>query len=176
LNGHYIRQASLKKLEKMLLPVTSKIAAPTDREGRDILKKKLARIILLIRERIKTLIEAGEIIKPFFDGITYNEKIINYTSDRKSEAQPVINGAIKSLSNIKNFNAAGIEISLRKLSEELEIGFRKTAEFIRIAVWGDLISPPLFETMEILGRQTTLQRLKSFKSILNHYLNTTYPQ
>ena len=64
------------------------------------------------------------------------------------------------------FNAKKIEQILRLLSEELRLSFRKIAEVIRIAIWGSTISPPLFETIEILGKEETLKRLECYKNIL----------
>jgi glutamyl-tRNA synthetase len=53
------------------------------------------------------------------------------------------------------------------LAEESDISFKKYAETIRVAVWGAKVSPPLFETIEVLGKKTTIERLKRFKKYLN---------
>jgi len=48
----------------------------------------------------------------------------------------------------------------------LGINFRKVAEVVRIALWGAKVSPPLFRTIEILGRVETLNRLKTYSKNL----------
>jgi glutamyl-tRNA synthetase len=52
-----------------------------------------------------------------------------------------------------------IEAALRALPEELGIGFGKVAQPVRVAVTGSSVSPPLFESLELLGRERTLARL-----------------
>jgi len=52
-----------------------------------------------------------------------------------------------------------IEAALRALSEELGIGFGKVAQPIRVAVTGSSVSPPLFESIELMGRELTISRL-----------------
>ncbi|MBM3705748.1 MAG: glutamate--tRNA ligase [Actinobacteria bacterium] len=171
LNGYYIRQAGTEKLEKLLLPaflsITGKAVTPQGRHDKEISREKLERIIFLIRERIKTLNEGKDVIKLFFGQIEYTDEIIAYLKNKKIEALRVIDRTIATLELIKNFDASEIEISLRNLSEELNQEFKKTAEIIRIAIWGNLASPPLFATVEILGKNLTLERLNNFRSLIN---------
>jgi len=56
---------------------------------------------------------------------------------------------------------------LRLISERLNLSFRKVAEVIRIAIWNSTISPPLFETIEILGKELTLKRIKEYIRIIS---------
>jgi glutamyl-tRNA synthetase len=60
---------------------------------------------------------------------------------------------------LQDWNTAAIEEALRVLAEELGEKPRKLFQPIRVAVSGRLISPPLFESLEILGREETLGRL-----------------
>ena len=72
---------------------------------------------------------------------------------------PVVEAARQALEGVEPFEAAKIEIALRRLAEELELSPRKAFEPIRIAVTGSKISPGLFESIELLGREETLKRL-----------------
>ena len=80
----------------------------------------------------------------------------------------VLDNAIPALEELKDFDRQDIESKLRKISEDLEISFRKVAEVIRIAVWASRISPPLFGTMEILGKDVSLNRLKDYREIIKN--------
>jgi glutamyl-tRNA synthetase len=72
---------------------------------------------------------------------------------------PVVEAARQALEGVEPFEAAKIETALRRLAEELELSPRKAFEPIRIAVTGSKISPGLFESIELLGKDETLKRL-----------------
>jgi glutamyl-tRNA synthetase len=59
------------------------------------------------------------------------------------------------------WTAAAIEEVLRALAEERELKPKKAFQPVRAAVTGTLVSPPLFESLEILGREETLTRLRA---------------
>jgi glutamyl-tRNA synthetase len=71
----------------------------------------------------------------------------------------VVEAARQALEGVEPFEAAKIEAALRDLAEELELSPRKAFEPIRIAVTGSKISPGLFESIELLGKDETLKRL-----------------
>ena len=59
------------------------------------------------------------------------------------------------------FRAPEIETALRGLAGRLELSPRKAFEPIRIAVTGSKVSPGLFESLELLGKEETLRRLSA---------------
>jgi glutamyl-tRNA synthetase len=71
----------------------------------------------------------------------------------------VVEAAREALEGVEPFEAAEIEAALRRLAEELELSPRKAFEPIRIAVTGSKISPGLFESIDLLGKDETLKRL-----------------
>jgi glutamyl-tRNA synthetase len=131
------------------------------------LASKLPKIIPIIKERIKTMHQAQEIAGAFFFDIDYPDDLKDYFAARKGETENILEIAILSFEKIEEFNVKNIEACLRGLAEELNINFKKCAEVIRAAVWGSKVSPPLFETIEILGIRTTTDRLNRFKSMLD---------
>jgi glutamyl-tRNA synthetase len=74
---------------------------------------------------------------------------------------PVVTEAHDELERVEPFAAAEIEAALRGLSERLELSPRKAFEPIRIAVTGSKVSPGLFESLELLGKEETLRRLSA---------------
>jgi glutamyl-tRNA synthetase len=79
---------------------------------------------------------------------------------------PVVEAARQALERVEPFEAAEIEAALRRLAEELELSPRKAFEPIRIAVTGSKISPGLFESIELLGKDETLRRLTAAAAAL----------
>jgi glutamyl-tRNA synthetase len=76
-------------------------------------------------------------------------------------AVPVVVAAREVLDGVEPFTAAEIETALRELAARLELSPRKAFEPIRIAVTGSKISPGLFESIELLGKDETLKRLSA---------------
>ncbi|MEN3312522.1 MAG: glutamyl-tRNA synthetase [Actinomycetota bacterium] len=74
---------------------------------------------------------------------------------------PVVTAAHDELERVEPFAAPGIEGALRSLAERLELSPRKAFEPIRIAVTGSKVSPGLFESLELLGKEETLRRLSA---------------
>jgi glutamyl-tRNA synthetase len=75
--------------------------------------------------------------------------------------ESVVEAARDELAQVEPFDAEHIEAALRALAERLELSPRKAFEPIRIAVTGSKVSPGLFESLELLGKNETLRRLSS---------------
>ena len=73
--------------------------------------------------------------------------------------EAVVEAARDALAEVEPFRAEPIEAALRGLAEKLELSPRKAFEPIRIAVTGSKVSPGLFESLELLGKDETLRRL-----------------
>jgi glutamyl-tRNA synthetase len=74
---------------------------------------------------------------------------------------PVVAAARDELALVEPFRAEEIEAALRGLAERLELSPRKAFQPIRVAVTGSKISPALFESLELLGKDESLKRLSS---------------
>src|SRR3989442_10076769 len=74
---------------------------------------------------------------------------------------PVVTAARDELERVDPFAAPEIETALRRLAERLELSPRKAFEPIRIAVTGSKVSPGLFQSIELLGKEETLRRLNA---------------
>jgi glutamyl-tRNA synthetase len=117
----------------------------------------------LIQERIQTLGEAAEMLAFLFaaDG----EFSVDETAAAKQlgdSGQQVLAAAIPALEALSEWTTSAIEAALRvALIEGLELKPRNAFGPLRVAVTGKPISPPLFESMELLGIQTSLARLRA---------------
>jgi glutamyl-tRNA synthetase len=68
--------------------------------------------------------------------------------------------AAKRLETVEPWTAAAVEASLRGLQEERQLKPKTAFQPVRLAVTGRLVSPPLFESMELLGKARSLARLE----------------
>jgi glutamyl-tRNA synthetase len=72
--------------------------------------------------------------------------------------------ADEALSSLEPFEAEAIEASLRAAADGLGLKPRQAFQPVRVAVTGSKVSPGLFESIELLGRETTLSRLRAAAS------------
>ncbi len=172
INGYYIRNLSDGNLAELL---KNKIKDYLESEKTDNLEKsageleqKIIKITPLVKERIKTLKESVDMISPFFVKISYSDKSQTYFKNKDIDAPGILESAFKALSELdKSFHAGDIEKSLRSVSDKFNINFRKIAEVIRIAIWDSIVSPPLFETIGILGKELALKRIEEYLRVIS---------
>jgi glutamyl-tRNA synthetase len=121
----------------------------------------VSRVLALEQERMKTLAEAPQLTAFFFTP-TLNYAASDLLAKRMTRSQSLegLRRAHDLLEARPEWNAAAMEAPLRALVEELGLKPIQLFTAIRVAVTGRTISPPLFETMEVLGRRPTLARLE----------------
>ena len=113
----------------------------------------------LVQTRIVVLGDAWGLLK-FLDDGAYAIEEKAAAKELTAAAQPVLDAALSALRDVADWTTAHIEQALKTaLLEELELKPRKAFGPIRVAVTGSSISPPLFESLELLGRERTLARL-----------------
>lgn len=115
----------------------------------------------LVQTRIVVLGDAWDLLKFLNDG--------EYAIDPKAagkelgpDAGPVLDAALAALQGIADWTTAAIEEALKgALIDGLELKPRKAFGPIRVAATGTTVSPPLFESLELLGRDRSLARLRA---------------
>ncbi|WP_027019543.1 glutamate--tRNA ligase [Corynebacterium sputi] len=123
----------------------------------------------LVQTRIKTLGDAWDLLK--FLVIDESEFSLDEKAARKNlkeDAVPVLDSSIAVVEGIDedSFVTATIEEGLTKaLIEDMELKPRKAFGAVRVAVSGAQVSPPLFESMELLGKERTLSRLRAAREV-----------
>ena len=115
----------------------------------------------LVQTRIVVLSDAWDLLK-FLDDASYALDEKSAAKELKADAVPVLDAALTALEGVAQWSTEGIEAALKAaLLEGLEIKPRKAFGPIRVAVTGATVSPPLFESMELLGRDRSLARLRA---------------
>jgi glutamyl-tRNA synthetase len=158
INGDKIRALSLEEFAQWTLPflTKAKVISGTDSEV-ELVKKALP----LIQERIVKLDEAPALLKFLFvTDFRVDEDAVSKITD--DAAKDILKRSSKELENVDTWNHESIEAVLRtSLIEELGLKPRIAFTALRIATTGSTISPPLFESMELLGKQACLQRISA---------------
>ncbi|AIT88951.1 glutamate--tRNA ligase [Corynebacterium ulcerans] len=129
----------------------------------DYPEEKFAIAADLVQTRIKMLGDAYALLK-FLD--TADEDLVldekSAKKNLKETAVQPLEAGIAALEALDEWTTPGIEAALQKaLIEDLELKPRVAYGALRVGVSGQAISPPLFESMELLGRESTLNRLRA---------------
>ncbi|MDW7992319.1 MAG: hypothetical protein RMK65_09380 [Anaerolineae bacterium] len=131
------------------------------------MRAALRRIVPLIQERIKHLTDVVEMTDFFFCGHRAELPWSNcWPRDWTPKAREVLRRTRQVLADVPDFSEEAIEPPLRALVEELGLSNRQVFGLIRIATTGKAVSPPLFGTLSILGRERVLARLEAAEQSL----------
>jgi glutamyl-tRNA synthetase len=157
INGDKIRLLTIDDLTNRIIPFLKKDSVISG-SAEEIAVVKTA--VPIIQERIATLAEASGLLKFLF--------VKNFEVDaeeapklKEVQAQEVIKKSLEVLEPLSNWNHEAIEGALRAaLLEGLGLKPRIAFGTVRVAVTGSHISPPLFESMELLGKERSIARLK----------------
>jgi glutamyl-tRNA synthetase len=159
-NGLHIRQLETSDLSSRLRPFYLA-------EGVPVNDSLLLKIVPLIQERIVTLDEAPQISGFFFrDSLEINPEQLVGKALSVQESRAILSSAQTVLEGVENFTAASLESRLRSLVEDLQGDARQVFGILRVAVTGQQVSPPLFESMEIIGRRRVLERVIEAQNLL----------
>jgi len=101
------------------------------------------------------------------DKIEYNAKSVKKVL-MKGDGLSMLKIVGERLSKMAELTEAGIENMLRSLADEKQVGLGKVAQPLRVAICGNTVSPPIFDSVEMLGKENTLARidctLRKFKT------------
>jgi glutamyl-tRNA synthetase len=164
MNGVYIRQLSVEELADRLLPFLEQDLPP------DVLpvnRDYLLRIVPLIQQRTKLLSDAANLTSYFFRAEAGYDplSLVQKGMDRES-ALAALAAAGEDLAKAARFEHQAMEESLRAVAARLGLSARQFFGTLRVAATGREATPPLFETMEVLGRAQVLERVESAIELL----------
>jgi glutamyl-tRNA synthetase len=106
----------------------------------------------LVQEKIETLSQFPDYVRFLFEDVAPDPSLLDGR---------VLEAAAETLAELEPFDAGTIERALRELAGRLELKPREAFQPIRVAVTGSKVSPGLFESIELLGRGRSLDRLRA---------------
>jgi glutamyl-tRNA synthetase len=153
LNAEHIRALSIEDLAGRLLPFAAAAGFRADRD-------KMMRIVPLIRERIKLLRDIATVADFFFvdDLAPYNVAELVPQKGDAAQALSVLQHACRVLSEVP-FDHDSLEAAMRKAAGEMGVKPGQMFQPVRVAVCGRKNAPPLFGTLEVLGKEVCLKRI-----------------
>jgi len=154
LNHHYLMQKSLAEYAKLAKPFISHFKA-SDAEMKKILK--------LIQDRAKTLAEISELIEYFFKAPDYDAKLLVFKKSSPDQTQKGLDTALKVLENIsaEDWEETKLQQILDKTIEAESLLPGDIFWPVRVALSGEEGSPSPTELLSTLGKEESLDRIKT---------------
>jgi len=156
MNGVYIRNLSPQEFGDRCIPfVRNALPDEVIDEG------YMQRIAPLVQERARVLSEVPALVDFFFsDKLNYDSALLCGKLS-KGQATEILARTLQALEGISEWRAGDMEAGVRPLAEGLGLKAGPFFGVLRVAITGRTASPPLFETMEVLGRDRCMARLKA---------------
>lgn len=150
-NGQYIRALSDRDLAEKI--ISGNFIDPK------INKEEVTKVIPLVKERLVTLADFAKYSGFFFGDFSPNIKDLVGKNDT-SLVKNIINDSLKLISELNNFSHEELENKFRGYVAKTEQKPGVVFMILRVAVTGSTATPPLFETMEVLGKEVCTSRIK----------------
>jgi glutamyl-tRNA synthetase len=152
MNNHYIQSLDQEELAARCVHFLTE-------EGLSVDPALLRRAIPIVRERMKTLTEAPALLRFLFsDDITPNEKAAELIA---KAPEGYLKDAVVALDALERWDTERIQATLDGLASSVGLSRTKGWQPIRAAVTGSNVSPPLPESLELLGQERTVRRLRA---------------
>lgn len=164
INGEYIRAMSDEELTQRLHEYL--VDHPQ--------KERIAEVVPLIKERIKKLSDFVPLTLPLFEEVEYDKAIFdklqisNISKAWRSTLKYQIEKIIEKLEQLKKpWEQEEFEKTFRALAEELDIKSADLFQLIRVSAFGQPVTPPMLESMKIVGEEKIIQRVKKAAEFLS---------
>lgn len=159
-NGTHIRMMAPGQLAARIKPFFVKAGYTVDDD-------LLLKIVPLIRERLVTLDDAVDFAGFFFKDKVEPVPLELVGKDLTAAQSAALTGKAEGiLAALPEFTHAAAEPPLRQLVEDEGLQVNQLFGILRVAVTGQKVSPPLFESMELIGRETVLERIRQAIQLL----------
>jgi len=159
-NGVHIRALPLAELARRLGPFFASAGLPAD-------QATLLRIVPLIQERLATLDEAVEKVAFLFRAdMSYDPALLIQKGMDAASALAALGRASARLRSLPDLTHTTTEQPMRALADELKLKPGQLFGLLRVALTGQTVSPPLFETIAVMERETVFGRLAQAEKLL----------
>ncbi|MFK5926014.1 MAG: glutamate--tRNA ligase, partial [Desulfuromusa sp.] len=153
LNSHYIKTGDPQRLAELLKPFLGEKGISTE-GGPDLVS-----VVKSLQERSATMIEMAAGAEFYFvNQVEYQEKA--KTKFLKPEQKELFNIILEKLKSCELFSKEQLEAAFAEIMSVTELKFGKIAQPLRVALTGGVPSPGIYEILQVLGKDVTLQRIE----------------
>ncbi len=164
LNGQHIRSSPDERIRAALTRYWEDSPPDFDIEPD---ADRVAEIVPLVRERLKTLKDAAPLVKfVFTEDIPVDPEQVVQRGMNPEGTRLILEAAYDGLVEVDSFQTDSLEALLRPMAADLGVKVGQLLGTLRVATTGQKVSPPIFESLEVLGRERSLESIKKAASLL----------
>lgn len=165
LNGFYIRETDVNVLYQKIMDWKDKYSVELPKEFLE--EENGKKVLSLIQERLKTFIEIPELTKYFYEEpMVEKDLIVSYTKE-ESRTKKILEAFIKLFENIEKWEPKDIHDESFALLKANDYSPKEGFMTVRVAVSGVKATPPIEDTLKMLGRESTINRLKNAINVID---------
>ena len=167
MNGVYLREMNAEQLVDRMLPTLDRagLLSAQDAEKR---RGWLLELAPRLSERVKRLDEIVPMVAFLFADVVTIEGGARTKVLEKEGAAEALAAAAEGLDALNEFSASAVEEALRSVPEATGIKAKLVFQAVRVAVTGSTVSLPLFESLSLLGKERSLERIRAASGSLAH--------
>lgn len=174
MNGEYIRQMDDEDLADRLIDYLKTLPVQSEEvqeaiEGKEVKKtaelpqgmtgEKIRQLAPLVKERVKKLSDFLPLTAWMFEEVEYDKQFFDRT--KVDDPAKVLQRVLEEMENLETpWRKELFEQAFQDLAKELSLSKTEMFQLIRVAVSGQLVTPPLFESIQIVGEEKTVERVK----------------
>jgi glutamyl-tRNA synthetase len=156
MNSHYIKNTEPHKL----LELTKPFMAEAGYDLKKYSEEQLVNLMKLYSERAETLKDLADSAGFLFtDDIAYQQEAVDKFI-KEPKGKQVLTEVLSGTKSIGNFDVPSLETLLKSIMEKHMLKFKDIAQPIRVALTGTTVSPGIFETMELAGKDLVTKRIE----------------
>jgi glutamyl-tRNA synthetase len=151
-NHHYLQEKNTEEIVKQFLPIL-------DEKGISTNENYLNQIIELVKERATFISDLWALTHYFFEAPTsYDAKVVK--KKWKENSPHLMEGIAALISEIKDFNAASLELLIKKHIEDNQLNMGQVLNGLRLSLVGSASGPSVFEIMPLLTKEESINRIQ----------------
>ena len=152
-NQQYMQQKTVAELANLYAPILKEKEIVAEKET-------IEKVISLIKERAVFVADFWELSNFFFEApTTFDEKAV--AKNWKEDTNNLMEQLLIEIRKIDDFSSQNTESIIKDWITKNDIGFGKVMQPLRLSLVGEMKGPHLFDIMEIIGKQETIQRIES---------------
>lgn len=165
MNGEYIRKTQNSNLRSQIFEYLRQLSDGALSKTDHPTESEIEQLIPLVKDRIKKLSDYIPLTDFFFEKVEYEKEIFNKL--KIDNLKEILEKVLEKMERMEvPWTAEIFEQTFRELAEDLSLSASQMFQLIRVAVSGQLVTPPLFESIKILGEEEAIKRVKEALSYI----------
>ena len=161
MNGVYLRQLTAAELTDRAIPLLIEAGLITQEQAKDQ-RDHIEAVVASLQTRLKSLVDVVDSSRYFFQSeITYDEKAVRKFLGRPYAVR-LFNLLVETLEPLEDWTENSLEEVFKEIQGKLDEKLGNILQPLRVATTGGTVSPGMYEVLELLGKETSLRRIKDW--------------